>query len=151
IASQVTLSRIIMVGLTWGVRALAATVAVDSLLWARWLWPEGRVLLFNTADNRSSEWGVHTWHWWVLYFTSALPRAMTFTALLVPLGLLRTPTNALGSLRKPLSAIDWEALLFLLPALSLVSLYSALPHKELRFIFPALPLLNAMAGLGVAK
>ena len=37
----------------------------------RLLWPEGLVLFFNTVANRSSEWGVMSWHW---YFTNALPK-----------------------------------------------------------------------------
>ena len=41
------------------------------LLPFRLLWPEGVVLFFNTVANRSSEWGVLSWHW---YFSNALPK-----------------------------------------------------------------------------
>lgn len=29
----------------------------------RWIWPESQVLLFNTVDNRSSEWGQMPTFW----------------------------------------------------------------------------------------
>ncbi|CAM9274569.1 unnamed protein product [Chrysoparadoxa australica] len=136
---QVSLRDVVWIGSTWGVGALSLTVCVDSILWERLIWPEGAVLLFNTVENRSAEWGVHPAGW---YFTNALPRAMTATALLVPLGLLRNPAALFRFSWQP----DTYTLRLLLPPLAFIGLYSALPHKELRFIFPALPVFNAAAG-----
>lgn len=42
----------IMTGALAGAACLALTVLVDSWFWQRWLWPEGEVLWFNTAQNR---------------------------------------------------------------------------------------------------
>jgi len=70
---RATIPQLVFNGAVAGLVALAATVAVDSFFWRRWLWPEGVVLWFNTVQNRSHEYGVSAWHW---YFTSALPRAL---------------------------------------------------------------------------
>jgi alpha-1,6-mannosyltransferase len=115
-----------------GAASAAVSVAFDSLLWRRLLWPEGSVLWFNTALNKSSEWGVSPWHW---YWSSALPRALAGTA----------PLAAAGA------ALDARARGVAAVALAFIAAYSFLPHKELRFILPAVPLLNVVAGVGVSR
>ena len=153
----------VYLGFIWGVQsgvaALLLSVAVDSLMWQRWLWPEGEVLWFNTVLNKSSEWGVMPFGW---YFTSALPRVLTAGAPLLVAGLMRSPcpppmprpltcSSALGWLRLWLGQWDGSALLQLAPVLLFIALYSFLPHKELRFILPAVPMLNLGVALGIAK
>eukprot|EP00850_Spirogloea_muscicola_P002583 SM000010S04221 [mRNA] locus=s10:305021:310268:+ [translate_table: standard] len=87
-----------------------ATVIIDSYMWRRWLWPEGQVLWFNTALDRSSEWGVSPVHW---YFTSALPRSL--------LGAL--PLALVGTL------VERKLWQYIVPAVTFLVLYSKLPHK----------------------
>ena len=49
---QISLQAGLLTGLTAGAACLVLTVVVDSWFWQRWLWPEGEVLWFNTAQNR---------------------------------------------------------------------------------------------------
>ncbi|CAN0494734.1 unnamed protein product, partial [Ectocarpus sp. 12 AP-2014] len=151
LTGQVRPLEVITAGLKWGIPSLVASFLLDSALWGRWVWPESQVLLFNTVANRSSEWGEMPFYW---YFVSALPRALSGTALLIPIGLLRDPSRPLQLLRRPAAVeaiIDSQVFSYLLPGVAMVFLYSALPHKELRFIFPALPLFNLAAGVGMSK
>ena len=96
------------------------------------MWPEGRVFWFNAYENRSHEWGTSPFSW---YFADALPRAVG----------IWTPFVAFGA------ATNGKARVVALVALSFVTAYSFLPHKELRFVFPALPLCDACAAVGVAE
>ena len=159
-------------GVAASLAALAATVALDSLFWRRWLWPEGTVLFFNTALNKSSEWGTHPWHW---YASSALPRALLVSLPLAVVGILgvRRPrldapptspkTDGSSSSQDGLtiateigvclfsSGVDWALAHYVGPAVAFVSLYSLLPHKELRFLFPVLPLFSLAAAVGLSR
>eukprot|EP00928_Gymnodinium_smaydae_P090638 TRINITY_DN7440_c0_g1_i1.p1 TRINITY_DN7440_c0_g1~~TRINITY_DN7440_c0_g1_i1.p1 ORF type:complete len:509 (-),score=106.13 TRINITY_DN7440_c0_g1_i1:115-1512(-) len=112
--------------------AAIVSIAVDSIMWGRLLWPELEVLWFNTAENKSSDWGTSPPLW---YFYSALPRALLGAA----------PLAALGA------ALERRVRAPLVVAIAFVALYSGLPHKELRFLFPALPLFNVAAAAGAAR
>lgn len=53
---QISLQAGLLTGATAAATSLAMTVLVDSWFWQRWLWPEGEVLWFNTAENRFAIW-----------------------------------------------------------------------------------------------
>ena len=162
IRREMTIGQAVQTGVVTGVISLVLTVPTDSILWGRWLWPEGEVLFFNTVENKSSEWGTSPWHW---YATSALPKAMLLTSLLVPLSVIRFPgmietwalkrkeKNAFQVYSCHASGVYFDARVvpFVLPIICFIGIYSKLPHKEIRFIFPSLPMLNLSASLGLAR
>lgn len=131
-AGRLSLRHLVLTGLASLLVWIPLTVVVDSYFWRRHLWPEYEVMIFNVILNKSSEWGVMPFFW---YFYSALPRALLFSVILVPLAPL----------------VDRRAWLFLIPALGFILLYSFLPHKELRFIIYTIPVLNSASALLIAQ
>ena len=150
---DLTVSEAVLTGAITGVVSLAVTVPLDSVMWGRPIWPEFEVWYFNTVDNRSSEWGEQPIHW---YMTSALPKGMLATALLVPFAFLRLPERIKHGF-EPKKDTGYEPLLdtslvwYFTPVCGFVLLYSFLPHKEIRFIFPALPMFNVCAAYGMSR
>jgi len=169
---QISIPTALKIGILTGIVSLILTVPIDSLLWQRLLWPEGEVFYFNTILGKSKEWGLSPWHW---YFTTALPKSMLLTLLLVPLSMFRiieflvtvekrwrfskskdTNNNRVANISTGLPAsaslwVDTQWLPLMLPIFGFVGLYSFLGHKEMRFIFPALPILNLGAAIGLSK
>ncbi|KAA0198818.1 hypothetical protein HAZT_HAZT003661 [Hyalella azteca] len=124
VTKRIGLKSCLFQSVTVGGTLLAVTVAFDSLLWGRWVWPEGEVFYYNTILNQSHHWGPLPW-----YFYSALPRALGASILFVPVGIV----------------LDKRMRLLTAPALVMVALFSLLPHKELRFIIYVVPLFNVAA------
>ncbi len=119
-------------GILAAMTSLLVTVAVDSYFWQKWIWPEGQVWYYNVVLGQSVNWGTSPLHW---YFSSALPRALGLSILLVIIGSLsgtKIVTTALA------------------PSLVFVCLYSLLAHKELRFIIYVIPLLSVVAAKGTS-
>lgn len=130
---SLTLRSIILTSIPAGITALISTIAIDSWFWNRWLWPEGEVLYFNTVLNKSSKWGTLPFLW---YFYSALPRMLLGSALFIPWAIRCYPKRSF---------------LILCPAVGFVTLYSLLPHKELRFIIYTVPLFNVVSASALSN
>ena len=149
---DLSVSEAVLTGAITGVVSLAVTVPLDSVMWGRPIWPEFEVWYFNTVDNRSSEWGEQPIHW---YMTSALPKGMLTTALLVPFAFIRLPErikHGFGRKKEGYEPLLDKSLVWhFTPVCGFVLLYSLLPHKEIRFIFPALPMFNVCAAYGMSR
>ena len=156
IRRELSIVEAIITGVLTGMFSLLLTAPLDSLLWRRLIWPEFEVWWFNAVDNRSSEWGTMPFLW---YFTSALPKGMLLTALLVPLAFVKLPGMYVEQTTTPSQVhggkfsrlLDLSIVHLFTPVYGFVMLYSFLPHKEIRFIFPALPIFNVCAAYGISK
>ncbi|CEF70589.1 Dol-P-Man:Man(7)GlcNAc(2)-PP-Dol alpha-1,6-mannosyltransferase [Strongyloides ratti] len=112
--------------------SLLITIPLDSLFWKRLIYPEGEVIIFNIFENKSHLYGTSPFYW---YFLSALPRALQTSYILVPLGIFY---------EKRLYHLFFSAITF-------ITLYSFLPHKELRFIIYTIPLFNLIGANFMAR
>nr|CDS31739.1 alpha 16 mannosyltransferase [Hymenolepis microstoma] len=131
---------LIVTGIITTLASLCFTVAIDSFFWRRWIWPEGEVFYFNAIENKSHLWGTMPFYW---YFLIALPKALMATFGLILCANFIIPLCSTSF--DPISR-EWQTFFGLeLVSLIFISIYSFLPHKELRFIFYALPIFNLLA------
>ena len=156
---QLSIVEALKIGVVTGILSLLLTVPLDSVLWQRFLWPEGEVFYFNTILGKSSDWGTSPWHW---YFTSAIPKSMLLTLVLVPLSGVRVAEILVAleqrwrhsqsrEIQLAQNLFDGQWLPYTIPVLGFVVMYSFLGHKEMRFIFPAMPIFNLAAAVGMAR
>lgn len=120
--------KVLAVGLPAGFFAIMISFIVDSIFWAMPVWPEFESLYFNVWLNKSHEWGVEPYFWYVY---NCIPRLMLTSVLLPLVGYNRFTRE------------------YLIPILLFIATYSFLPHKELRFILFVTPLLNLCAASGL--
>ncbi len=130
ITRRMRLVPVMSYGLIGSVSSIAATVAIDSYFWGRVLWPEFTVLWYNTAENKSSNWGTEPFTW---YLTSALPRSLLCALVLAPLAMSASPPTLRGfTSRAGLAAMlrpNWDIVRLAVPTCVFIGLYSFLPHK----------------------
>ncbi|EGC34106.1 hypothetical protein DICPUDRAFT_80121 [Dictyostelium purpureum] len=130
---NLSFGKFILLGIVTAVLSVATSVGIDSYFWRRWLYPEGEVFLFNTVENKSSEWGTSPFYW---YFLNALPKTLALSTLLFFAGIFYEGKRVA---------------VYIVPVLVFVGLYSILPHKELRFIFYSIPVINMVSSLGAYR
>ncbi|VDL61322.1 unnamed protein product [Hymenolepis diminuta] len=130
---------LIFTGIITTLASLCLTVVIDSFFWQRWVWPEGEVFYFNAIENKSHLWGTMPFYW---YFLIALPKALMTTIGLILCAnfmiLFSSASDLINRERRAFLGLELVALIF-------ISIYSFLPHKELRFIIYALPIFNLLA------
>ncbi|KAA0190465.1 Mannosyltransferase [Fasciolopsis buskii] len=127
------------------VSSVAMSVLIDSIFWRRVVWPEGIVFYYNTILNKSGDWGKSPFHW---YFTSALPRALLTTTIMLFIWFPFALRSAFLSWRgHPQAHFQPTSTGLVLVGLIFVSFYSILPHKELRFIIYVMPIFNLAASI----
>lgn len=159
LSKQVTFPRAVSLAAGAALASLALTVAVDSLMWRRLVWPEGEVFAFNTWHNKCARFGRgvccrdQAWVWTGghrIWHQCPASSYLTPLAFLLPSSTLLHRSSEWGTQSWhwyctsalpralhggfPLAALgatwDRRARPLLAVGLAFVGLYSFLPHKE---------------------
>ncbi|KAJ3442150.1 dol-p-man [Anaeramoeba flamelloides] len=124
-------SEFLVWSITPAISGIVLSFLIDSFFWKKAIWPEGVVLLYNTVQNKSSDWGTSPFYW---YFARLIPKAILNSLPIFGLSIFCFPKLK----KSPATHLAIVAIVYLF-------LYSFLPHKELRFVFPAIPIFNMFA------
>lgn len=124
----ISFTRLLKIGVPAGLAALSISFTVDSIFWARPVWPEFESFYFNSWLNKSHEWGTQPFSW---YIYSCLPRMLLASGPLILLADHKVTRE------------------YLLTTMAFILTYSFLPHKELRFILFVTPMFNISAVSGL--
>ncbi|KAJ6232444.1 Dol-P-Man:Man(7)GlcNAc(2)-PP-Dol alpha-1,6-mannosyltransferase [Anaeramoeba flamelloides] len=124
-------SEFLIWSITPAISGIVLSFLIDSFFWKKAIWPEGVVLLYNTVQNKSSNWGTSPFYW---YFARLIPKAILNSLPIFGLSIFCFPKLK----KSPATHLAIVAIVY-------IFLYSFLPHKELRFVFPAIPLFNTFA------
>ncbi len=101
--------KIIKYGVIASVISLIVSVSIDTYFWGlqydiryridpnRWfvMWPEMHSFYFNGVQNKSSEWGVSPWYWYLL---TAIPKSVTCAIPFAIIGLFYQKRNSMMGL-----------------------------------------------------
>lgn len=128
IKRYISLGRVLTIGIPAGLVAILVTFAVDSVFWARPIWPELEGMFFNIWLNKSHLWGTQPFFW---YIYNCIPRILMTCTPIIFLAEHRITRD------------------YLIPTLVFIFIYSILPHKELRFILFVAPFLNICVASGL--
>ncbi|KAJ6226973.1 Dol-P-Man:Man(7)GlcNAc(2)-PP-Dol alpha-1,6-mannosyltransferase [Anaeramoeba flamelloides] len=66
-------SEFLVWSITPAISGIVLSFLIDSFFWKKAIWPEGVVLLYNTVQNKSSDWGTSPFYW---YFARLIPKAI---------------------------------------------------------------------------
>lgn len=127
IRKQVSLFRVLQVGIPAGLLCIILTVSIDSFFWGRLVWPELYGAYYNIWLNKSSEWGSLPFFW---YIYQCLPKVLMISSVLILLSEHKVTRD------------------YMMPTLAFIVTFSFLPHKELRFVLFIVPFINMCIASG---
>ncbi|KAL2312246.1 putative Dol-P-Man:Man(7)GlcNAc(2)-PP-Dol alpha-1,6-mannosyltransferase [Schizosaccharomyces pombe] len=129
---RITLSKLLLVGISSSLVAVGASFLIDSYFWGAWCWPELEAFLFNVVEGKSSDWGTSPFYYYFVRLPWLFLNPTTLLFLLISFVYI-----------KPARLLIYVPLFF-------IFVYSFLGHKEWRFIIYSIPWFNAASAIGAS-